>query len=79
MNGVNVPTKPRPRAPKLSDQPVLVIEIPRELVNEKTSLKYFKQSRDFLELESLISTRRWRYIGQFLIIHPKEEQVRLYC
>jgi hypothetical protein len=72
----NLPTKSSRRAPKLSDQPILVIEIPRELVNEKTTLKYFNQSGSTLELDSTISTRRWQFIGQFLLIHTKEEQVR---
>jgi hypothetical protein len=78
MSGVKTPTIPLLRTPKLSEQPVLVIEIPRELVNENTSLKYFSQLGDTLELDLPISTRRWRFIGQFLLIHTKEEQVRYY-
>ena len=65
----------RNSCPNLSDQPVLVIEIPRELVNDKTTLKYFNQAGSILELDQMISPRRWQYIGQFLLIHTKEEQV----
>jgi hypothetical protein len=76
MHVVNFPTKHPRRTLKLSDQPVLVIEIPRELVNEKTSLKYFNQSGSTLDLDSTIFTGRWQFIGQFLLFHTKEEQVR---
>jgi hypothetical protein len=35
--------KVQPFPPDLDDQPVLVIEVPRELINPRTTLKYCNQ------------------------------------
>jgi hypothetical protein len=60
------------RCPDLSTQPVLAIEIPRELCNPKTTNKYFSKTMDF---SNAVCPERWKYIGQILLIHTHEEQV----
>ena len=61
----------------LSQQPVLVVEIPRELVDSSTidKLAYFKQPSSDLQLSEKVSPSRWRFIGKFQIIHTALEQV----
>lgn len=68
-------------APDFGKQPILVIEVPRELVNKKTRSKYFGQKRSTLDLDLVIAPDRWKFIGKFLLVYTNQEQVRylLYC
>jgi hypothetical protein len=63
--------------PNLYNQPVLVIEVPRELCNENTTNKYFAQATSSLDLGTVISPTRWKFIGQFLLIYTNREQVHV--
>jgi hypothetical protein len=59
----------------MTEQPVLVIEIPREFCHSTTSSKYFDQKKSVLELNVSSSFRRWQFIGKFLIVHANFQQV----
>ena len=61
--------------PDLGKQPVLVIEVPRELVNSKTTSKYFDQKRSTLDLDLVIAPDRWKFIGKFILVYTNIEQV----
>jgi hypothetical protein len=65
-----------PNSPKLEEQPVMVLEIPREIVFPNTTSKYFNQTSAVLKLRQNVRPIRWRYIGKFLIIPTNLEQVR---
>jgi hypothetical protein len=62
-------------APIMHDQPVLVIELPREFLHPTTSCRYFQQPVYRLDMKLKLSTRRWRYIGRFLFVYTNIEQV----
>jgi hypothetical protein len=63
--------------PNLPNQPVLVIEVPRELCNENTTNKYFAQATSSLDLGKVVSPSRWKYIGKFLLVYTNREQVNV--
>ena len=60
-------------APDFGKQPILVIEVPRELVNKKTRSKYFGQKRSTLDLDLVIAPDRWKVIGKFLLVYTNQE------
>jgi hypothetical protein len=68
-----VPSRPPP--PDMAQQPVLVIEVPREFCYSSTTEKFFDQKPSVLEKDTAISHRRWAFIGKFLIVHANFEQV----
>ena len=64
-----------PSCPDLQNQPVLVIEVPREFIHPTTSKRFLQNTKNDMQMKQKISTSRWSYIGQFLIIYTKTEQV----
>ena len=62
------------QSPDLSTQPILVIEVPRELCNPKTTFKYFGKTLDH---DNVVSPNRWKCIGQILLIYTHKQQVCL--
>ena len=64
--------------PNYNHQPVLVLELPRELVLPTTSCRYYKQPLSDLHMNDKVSFERWRFIGRFLIVHTQKEQVSLF-
>jgi hypothetical protein len=61
----------------LSDQPVLILEVPREIVDNTAdaTVSYFQQDAAILEKSEMISHSRWRFIGKFILIYTAPEQV----
>ncbi len=62
----------------LSDQLVLILEVPREIVDNSTAdatVSYFQQDAAILEKSEMISHSRWRFIGKFIVIYTAPEQV----
>jgi hypothetical protein len=53
----------------LSDQPVLILEVPREIEDN------FQQDAAILEKSEMMSRSRWRFIGKFILIYTAPEQV----
>jgi hypothetical protein len=62
--------------PILANQPVLIVEIPREYVYPTTTLKYAGAPNDELDLTNYLAPSRWKFIGKFLIVYTKMQQVR---
>jgi hypothetical protein len=62
----------------LSDQPVLILEVPREIVDNTAdaTVSYFQQDAATLEKSEMMSRSRWRFIGKFILIYTAPEQVR---
>jgi hypothetical protein len=65
-------------SPDLSKQPVLIIEIPWEIVDRTTALpdRYYQQKPPDLEETVKASCRRWRFIGKIFLVYSAVEQVR---
>jgi hypothetical protein len=63
-------------SPKLEEQPVLVLETPREIVFPNTTSKCFNQPSAVLQLSENVRPSQWRSVGKFLIVHTNLEQVR---
>jgi hypothetical protein len=61
----------------LPEQPVLILEVPREIADNAAdaTVSYFQQDAAILEKSGMMSHSRWRFIGKFMLICTAPEQV----
>jgi hypothetical protein len=72
---MQAPLPPSVSSPNLYNQPVLVIEVPREFIDPATKFRYLDQPTQGMQMKKKLSLPRLKYIGQVLIIYTNREQV----